>query len=98
MLYDVVYDAEQAMAQYLQENAEQVCASKLGLDARAGRVWVTEDAVVRQGHAGSLDYYGGFEYVDKEYVTQMGDYKVYFADDERVAECLERYAEHKQAA
>lgn len=98
MLYDVVYDAEQAMAQFLQQNAELVCASKLGLDYRAGQVWVTEDAVVKQGHAGSLDYYGGFEYVDREYVTQVGDYKVYFADDDRVAECLECYAEKKETA
>lgn len=98
MLYDVIYDAEQAVKQHLQEHGKLVSAEAIGLDCRAGRVWVTEDAIVSEGHAGSLDYYGGFEYVDTEYTAQVGNYKVYFADDERVAGCLEFYSEQAEEA
>ena len=98
MLYDVVYDAEQALTQYLQENGELVSAAAVGLDPRAGMLYVTEDAIVVRGRTGSLEYYGGFEYVDSELTTQLGEYKVYFADDERVAGCLEIYNEQNTAA
>jgi len=98
MLYDVVYDAEQAMTQYLEDNSTWVSAEAVGLDRRAGLLYVTEDAIVARGRTNSLDYYGGFEYVDTEYKTQVGEYTVYFADDERVAGCLELYREVAEAA
>ena len=98
MLYDVVYDAEQAMAQYLEENGTLVSACDVGLDPRAGMLYVTDDAIVVRGRTGSLEYYGGFEYVDSELTAQVGEYKVYFADDERVAGCLELYREQAEAA
>jgi hypothetical protein len=67
-----------------------VCADKLGLDWRAGHVYVGEDFVASSS-AGSLNYYGGFEYVDEECITQVGRIVVYSNEDERVAECLETY-------
>jgi len=98
MLYDVVYDAEQAMAQYLEENGTLVSAEAVGLDRRAGQVWVTDDAIVAEYNTRCLDYYGGFEYVDTEYTARVGNYKVYFADDERVAGCLEIHSEQAETA
>jgi len=98
MLYNVIYDAEQAMTEHLQEHGELVSAEAIGLDCRAGSVWVTEDAIVAEHNTRSLDYYGGFEYVDTEYTARVGNYKVYFADDERVAGCLECYSEQAEEA
>ena len=99
MLHNVIYDAEQAMQQYLEQRGTQVNAQDIGLDPRAGTVWVTDDAIVaRSWNVRSLEYYGGFEYVDSDYKTQMGEYTIYFADDERVEGCLECYSELTQAA
>jgi hypothetical protein len=58
----------------------------LGLDRRAGyRLFVSEDCiVVDKANDRSLQYYGGFEYVDQDYRVEMGDYVIYLADDERV--------------
>ena len=97
-VYDIVYDAEQALEQHLQEHGTLVSAKAVRLDVRAGSVWVTEDAIVCKGNAGSLEYYGGFEYVDSDYKTRLGEYTIYFADDERVASCLEYYEETQEAA
>jgi hypothetical protein len=102
MLYDIVANAEAQLEEWLEENAEQVRADALGLDERCGTVWVCDEAVICNGHArGRLEYYGGFEYVDKEYVTQVGSYVIYNAsgdDDCRVQECIERWQDSKVAA
>ena len=39
---------------------------------------------------GSLDYYGGFEYVDKGCITKIADYVIYSDEDSRVAEHIAR--------
>lgn len=64
-----------------------------GLDRRAGREIYTDGdfIVVSVDDAKSLDYYGGFEYVDSEFVTTLGDFKVYSSDDKRVAEAIEYF-------
>jgi hypothetical protein len=101
MLYDIVVDAEAQLAEWLAENAEQVRAKALGLDERCGTVWVCDEAVVCAAYNnGSLRYYGGFEYVDKEYVTQVGSYVIYnVADDDcRVQECIARWQASKEVA
>ena len=63
-------------------------ASRLGLDDRCGMLWVDEDAIV--AYKGSrVEYYGGFEYVKGDDRAEIGDYVVYFATSERVANAIE---------
>lgn len=72
----------------------EVKAKQLGLDARAfyGVAYVDESAiVVSKDQDRSLQYYGGFEYVDKDYRREVGDYVFYLAEDDRVREHLDRY-------
>ena len=78
--------------------ATETQPENLGLDRRAGyRLLVTEDAVIVQSSGrGPLDYYGGFEYVDKNCVTVLGSYVVYSAQDERVKECLDVYFQRSE--
>jgi hypothetical protein len=38
-----------------------------------------------------LCYYGGFEYVDKYYRQELGDYVFYTAGDDRIDECLDHF-------
>jgi hypothetical protein len=71
----------------------EVKASQLGLDSRSfyGVAYVDESAiVVIKDQDRSLQYYGGFEYVDKAYRREVGDYVFYLAEDERVREHLDR--------
>ena len=74
-----------------------VSADQLGLDIRAaGRVYIDCDCIaVPSTFIRSMDYYGGFEYVDKEYRHQFGDYTFFTADDDRVAEALAYFYEGK---
>ena len=69
-----------------------VNADKVGLDRRAGFVLVSrEGIVVPERHVRTLEYYGGFEYVDRDYVQKLGDYTFYSRDDDRVKEAIEYY-------
>jgi hypothetical protein len=78
---------------YVKTNMVETRVDKLGLDIRAGGyVWVDEDTiVVKKGSDGSLQYYGGFEYVDKDCRREMGDYVFYLGEDSRVRGHLDRY-------
>lgn len=89
---DVVHDAICNLEETLR-NADSVNAEELGLDRRAGFVFVTDDAIlVRSNCVRTLEYYGGFEYVEDDYKLSFGGVTVYFADSERVADCLDFYS------
>ena len=77
----------------------EVQPEDLGLDRRAAyRLYVNEDYIAVQNRdRRTLDYYGGFEYVDSESVFTLGNYTFYSRDDERVNDHLETYFE-KEAA
>lgn len=74
----------------------EASAEDLRLDPRAcPKLWVSESAVaIRTSHRRNMEYYGGFEYVDKEYVHPIGDYVFYLRDDDRVAEAIEYFLEN----
>ena len=68
------------------EQCKPVPPEDLDLDRRAGyQLYIGDDfiACTRQ-HAGSLDYYGGFEYVDKDHRMEVGDLVLYSTLEQRV--------------
>ena len=72
-----------------------VKAEQLGLDPRAGyKLYISNDEdtfiAVHKDNRRSLDYYGGFEYIDKEFVLELGDY-VFYTDHERVFDAIDTY-------
>lgn len=69
----------------------EVRADKVGLDHRAGWVYVNKEYIAVHGGASSLDYYGGFEYIDPDHTFTCGDFKFYSAESDRVRECIETY-------
>ena len=95
---DLVYDLDDQIRAVVRE-LPYVAADEIGLDRRAAyRVWVDEDAIiVSRDQDRTLQYYGGFEYVDKAARTECGDYVIYTNDDQRVADCLEYYYESQAA-
>jgi len=66
---------------------------QLNIDPRAaGKLFVNEDCIaVRKYNDRSLQYYGGFEYVDTDFRAEAGGYVFYFAADSRVQDHLDSY-------
>jgi hypothetical protein len=91
-IFSFIEDTNERMRLFV-DKMEYVQAEDLQLDRRAAyRLWINEDCiVVDQANDRSLQYYGGFEYVDKEYRSTLGDYVIYLADDDRVKEHIDFY-------
>ena len=82
--------------QYLEDSdAVRVSAEAVGLDHRAGYVFVSTGEgwiAAVAGNVRSLEYYGGFEYVDDK--LSIGEMTFYSNDSSRVADAIE-YFSHK---
>lgn len=93
MDFDELCDRATELAEDFIHDAKRAAAGQLRLDDRAFyKGWVTEDAiVVHASEDRTLQYYGGFEYVAKEYRLELGSYVVYSAHDERVAKHLDYF-------
>ena len=71
---------------------QMVPAEQLGLDNRCGKLFVSPDCIgVYKGNDRAVQYYGGFEYVDKEFRHEMGDFVFYSHEDDRIQGHLETY-------
>ena len=93
-MWELEQQIEELVNKYLEEsNAVEVSAYKAGLDYRCGRVYVSleEDWIAVKGSTGLINYYGGFEYIDSDYVTTIGNVTFYEAETDRVRDCLEHY-------
>lgn len=93
MISDFVYRMNGQIERYVVDHMERTDAKSLGLDPRAGYdLYITKDGIaVEKAADGTLQYYGGFEYVSKEFRTELGDYVFYSIEDDRVYECLDRF-------
>jgi hypothetical protein len=90
--YDLIAEEVNPKVREFVYNCPKVNASAVGLDDRCGKVYVAEDAIIcYTGNDRQLQYYGGFEYVDKDYRMGVGDFVFYFSDDERVNNCLDHF-------
>ena len=92
-LYTIKNLMNEMVEQLIDDEFRSVKPTEVGLDSRAAyEVFINEDNIaIRKSNRRSLDYYGGFEYVDEENVTVLGDYVFYSADDERVQDHLDEF-------
>lgn len=67
---------------------QEISPSNIGLDHRsASRLWVSEDWIAVKNHElDLLTYYGGFEYVDEEFIMFMGSFVLFSVEDVWVAQ------------
>ena len=93
MLYELMNEINAKVEELINEEFRDVRPKDVGLDSRAAyQLFINEDFIaVRKSGRRSLDYYGGFEYVDEEHVTVLGEYVFYSADDERVQDHLDEF-------
>lgn len=79
------------------DKLKTVKPEELGLDRRSGyQLYIDPDIsciVVRKSNQGALEYYGGFEYIDRENVRPFGGFVVYTNDtgESRVEGCFDHY-------
>lgn len=78
---------------------EKVKPSQLGLDNRAAYELFVDECYIacHNSDRRSLDYYGGFEYVESSYVFTMGSYTFYSYEDSRVQDHLDIYLNEETA-
>ena len=98
---DFLYEMARKVEQHINVEFELVYCGRenVGLDMRCGTIYINEEYIaVDKYKAGTLDYYGGFEYVDKEHRTEMGYYVFYSRESSRVAEHIDRYFDRDEEA
>jgi len=93
------YDQILGKAEDLQEEIVSGCiltnAEELGLHPRCGELWVCPEFIATN-RRGELDYYGGFEYIEDQYVIQIWGLTVYSKEASRVSELLQVYTEKER--
>lgn len=78
-------------------NLPSIPSEQLGLDYRCGAVRVDLEAgliIAGRSNYSSLEYYGGFEYVEPESIVITEHFRIYLKEDSRVREALEYYVDH----
>ena len=95
-MWELERRVEELVMQYLEESgAVYVGADMVGLDYRCGSVHISveEDFVAVNGRY-SIDYYGGFEYIDSDYITTIGHVTFYSGEHSRVQDAIDYYKEN----
>ena len=97
-MWELQEQIDNLIDQYLEDSdAVRVSAEAVGLDHRAGYVFVsTEEGWIAAvaGNVRCLEYYGGFEYIGEEHKVIVGAITFYSSDHSRVADAIE-YFSHK---
>jgi hypothetical protein len=96
MFFDIDSRVADIVETYIQEDCKQGDRNETGLDPRAfgGKFFYNYDCIIiDSGARRNLDYYGGFEYIDSDYIRQYGDYVIYSAEHERVQEVIDNLME-----
>ena len=97
-IYGLQHSIEQTVEQFLKDsNAVEIGAhglDDLGLDFRCGRIYVSVDGdFVAVSNTRSIEYYGGWEYIDSEFKFDAGDYRFYDSEASRVNRVIQCYRE-----
>jgi hypothetical protein len=98
-MWELEQQVEELVNKYIEES-EAVCvnADQVGLDYRCGMVYVSvaDDFVAVSGGGSSINYYGGFEYIDSDYITTIGNMTFYSGEHSRVENCIRYYIENTE--
>ncbi len=94
-LYELIETIDLSVERHINSNMEQISPARvnIGLDRRsASTLYISGEAIaVPKNQRRTFDYYGGGEYVDSEYVVELGNYVFYLYDDDRIAGHIDRY-------
>lgn len=98
-----VFEMEMRINEVVEEmlrDLPYVNAAAANLDSRCGKIKVGEEFIaVSKDSDNRLQYYGGFEYISKEFHKEFGDWVFYMVDEEdeyggcRVIEAISYFQE-----
>ena len=85
-LFTKLQDAVTTIVEDCTTTARVLSPESLGLDSRcADQLYVQNGCIiVHKADDKDLQYFGGFEYIEKEYRLALGQYVVYSSDSSRV--------------
>jgi len=97
-MYKLNETIEKAVQKYIEESdVVEIGAhglEELGLDFRCGRILISVDeGFVASCSPRSIEYYGGWEYIDSEFKLDAGDYRFYDREADRVDAVIRYYRE-----
>ena len=97
-MYKLNQTIDNAVQKYIEESEVVEIGShgleELGLDFRCGRILISVDeGFVAACSPRSIEYYGGWEYIDSEYKLDAGDYRFYDREAGRVDAVIQYYRE-----
>ena len=97
-MYKLEQTIENAVQKYIEESDVVEIGAKgleeLGLDFRCGRILISvNEGFVAACSPRSIEYYGGWEYIDSEYKLDAGNYRFYDRDADRVDAVIRYYRE-----
>ena len=97
-MWELQEQIERMVDEYFEDSgAQRVSAEAVGLDHRAGYLFIsTEEGWIASRNTRSLEYYGGFEYIGEEYRVTVGEITFYSSDHSRVADAIEYYNDEQQ--
>lgn len=98
---NLIEDVNSRVEEYVNREMEMVYCGreKVGLDMRCGTIYINEDCIaVAKYNQGSLEYYGGFEYVDKDCRYEMGGFVFYLAGSSRVQDHIDQFFDRDEEA
>lgn len=91
---DFLYEINRKIENHIQDHFELIYSGRdnVGLDSRCGPIYINQEYIaVDKFRAGTIEYYGGFEYVDKDHRQEMGDFVFYSRESSRVADHIDRF-------
>ena len=97
-MYKLHQTIENAVQKYIEESdVVEIGATglqELGLDFRCGSILISVDeGFVAACNPRSIEYYGGWEYIDSEFKLDAGDYRFYDSEADRVDAVIRYYRE-----
>jgi len=97
-MYQLLETIQNAVQKYIEESdVVEIGATgleELGLDFRCGRILISVDeGFVAARSPRSIEYYGGWEYIDSEFKLDAGDYRFYDREADRVDRVIQYYRE-----
>lgn len=97
---DMVDGYSNELMNEISERWISVDAKALGLDTRASctEMWASSEGIATVGNTRRLEYFGGFEYIDKRNIVMVGDIRIWSSEDDRVRECLYKVLPVEQIA
>lgn len=88
MTLDDIFDEVATLHAAILDSCTPHPATDYGLDKRCGTIYANEEYLATENRR-SLDYYGGFEYVDPACVIELNGLTLYSTEDSRVLTALQ---------